>query len=911
MPRPYQAPDDDDGAAALQNPMGVPMVEEVPPPPIPGILGNKKIRLTVLSREETLVSFAPGTRTEFLDSETVSVANTIHTAATTGGRSLAPRHLLDLESGRSVVVSSSPAPQPNRQSDAHGDAILVATRRVAPMSKEDEDFFEEQTRILRDALSGSSPSNLMSAKSDLLCNTEVGPLGSAWRTMLRYIMLCTFDKVNALQLSRALQLQLFFQTSYEAYITAQLIRALDTGKRSSVHKALKLAFRNRNVSRLVLQTINPRYDWIWHTSTAISWNRVFDAIGLLPIIGITAFPATENFPSTRNHALASIFRVVLGQGNWITRVVTGGREGLVTDGPNIAAQNLGAESNGFELANRNQYGTYIGRLKTNEFRCYHRLPTDESLLRTFVDQPAATTVNNGVWHVIRQVAKHWRNTLNEPWGNFAHQRMEQLDPFETLRFHMPVVLSTLASLRGRNRWDSRNLAPMIARLQVLEPQHDTEKARQLIRELKAEYVGPVCGGIHSLMKPFEDWLDAMHEACLRMEEQAVKIFELVATVELGIRLGYDIISNVNWKVPSDRILKAAIRDHILQRGRRNDVPQERIESALLLTTPRDKRTLIELLTKGLGKTKPAQLLLSRVKTLLQRELRRHKLNQAIRSASVGDPLRGKELVRDDWYWLKEPDREASVYIYAGRKRHRRDDHMFLHVNSGYERMVHLSDRQVEISTYIPVAEAISRAKRVLMNIELEYGRTFKYSAFMEFNFIRLQLRRLLVVSQMSCEVLDDARLNVLREVQRSNQAEVQPGELEKGKTYFEYDTNTDEYLPFVCQRLCEPGDPEWALLQRKKIVKAPPQSLLVIGGGPTGLMTAIHCTENVLASGGEIKLYEARDAFDKGGSTFERAQIVRLDARWIEMMRYHLGTTFEDIFTPASGETDSQLGNTL
>jgi hypothetical protein len=78
-----------------------------------------------------------------------------------------------------------------------------------------------------------------------------------------------------------------------------------------------------------------------------------------------------------------------------------------------------------------------------------------------------------------------------------------------------------------------------------------------------------------------------------------------------------------------------------------------------------------------------------------------------------------------------------------------------------------------------------------------------------------------------------------------------------------------------------------------------------------GLIATIHCTENCLISGGEMKLFEARDAFAKGGSTFERAQIVRLDARWIAMLRYHLGTIFEDVYIPASGETDSQLGNTL
>lgn len=67
-----------------------------------------------------------------------------------------------------------------------------------------------------------------------------------------------------------------------------------------------------------------------------------------------------------------------------------------------------------------------------------------------------------------------------------------------------------------------------------------------------------------------------------------------------------------------------------------------------------------------------------------------------------------------------------------------------------------------------------------------------------------------------------------------------------------------------------------------------PQNMMIIGGGPAGLIMAIHCAENVLLSGGIVKLFEARN------SLFERSQIVRLDARWIAMMRYHLGTGFED-----------------
>jgi hypothetical protein len=194
-----------------------------------------------------------------------------------------------------------------------------------------------------------------------------------------------------------------------------------------------------------------------------------------------------------------------------------------------------------------------------------------------------------------------------------------------------------------------------------------------------------------------------------------------------------------------------------------------------------------------------------------------------------------------------------------------------------------------------------------MTIELEYGKTFSYSAFMEFSFLRTALQRLVVVSQMNCEELDNARLNVLREIQRSKQIFLRPEDLIPGNTYYTYDQSTALYMPFVCDEKTSVSKE----FVKAKVVRAPPQSVLVVGGGPAGLITTIHCAEACLATGGLMKLQEARDAFAKGGSTFERAQIVRLDARWISMLRYHLGTIFEDVYIPASGETDAQLGNTL
>ena len=569
------------------------------------------------------------------------------------------------------------------------------------------------------------------------------------------------------------------------------------------------------------------------------------------------------------------------------------------------AQNLAAESNGFETANRNQYGTHVGRLYTNEFRLHHRLPVDESLVRTFVTAPEATMLNNGIVHVLRSLAKHWVNLLGQPWGNFAHQRMEQLDPFETLRFHMPTVLTVISSWRGRNTWDSKHLAPLIQELQALKPMPNADKARALVGELRS-VVWPLCGGISTLVDPLNQWLNVMDQALRQIYDEALEVLELITTVDLGIRLGYDVLSTLDWKVPSKRALKVAIKAYILNTNMEDDrdIPRRAIAAALNLTTPRDKRTLMELLRKGFESSKPAQLLLGRVTTLLQRELRRHALHNTIRRVSVGERLEGA-LVRDDWYWLTLEGKPRSIYIYVGRQRKSATLHTFMHVDSGITEDITLTN--ILIQTYIPVAEAISRAQRVFCQFELEHGRIFSLNALMELSFLRTPMRRLVVISQMNCEALDDARLNVLKEVQRSNPA-LTPDALVPGRTYYEHVPETDTYTPFVHKE----GSPRGPRRRHPNpVYVTPPQNLLVLGGGPSGLMTTIHCCESVLATGGQVKLYEARDAFAKGGSTFERAQIVRLDARWIAMMRYHLGTTFEDIYIPAAGETDAQLGNTL
>ena len=848
------------------------------------IQGKKTVRLSVLP-SSSVSRYGSHTVSKDRDSRALSFA---------------PKRLLDIENGKSILISDQQFLSHKRYLELGADgALIVSAKATAPNAKEDAAFFEERGVSLMDKIHSGDV-------REFSVNNENGILGGAWRGALKRLMLFSFDEVNALRLSRPLQTFLPFATGYEAYIIGQLIEVLDSGRKRDIKYVLNISFQNRNVSRILLRLMAPRYDFLWHLSTQISWNRVFDAWGRLPIVGITSFPPSENFLSTRNHALASIFRVVFGEGNWLTRVVTQGRQGLLTDNPNNVAQNLAAESSGFELANRNQYGNYIGRLKTNEFRIAHRLPQDESIVRTFIGQPQATMLNNGVVHQLRRLSKHWHNMIFQFSGNFAHQREELLNPFETLRFHMPIVLLTLATLRGRSKWDAQVLGPMVGQLQSLKHSWNADTARYLVKELKEKIVIPVSGGVASIVDPFMSWLDAIYQACDLMEIEAKQIYEIVTSVEIGIRLGHDLITQVSWTIPKDNVLKKGILNHI--RGMSTgSISERRIRSALTLIPPRDKRTLIELVKNKLTNTTPAQLLLGRAKTLLQRELRREILNEAIRELSQGEYV--TDVDHDEWYWLEEGEKSAA-YIYdakvTGRALHR-----FIHVDTKFEKFVSLTDDSVKLRAYVPVAEAISRAQKAFMTIELDHLTKYAYAGFMEFEYLRVALRRLVVLSQLTCEELDNARLNVFAEIQRSNQVQVSIKDLVIGKTYYTYDSTKKIYVPFHCAKKYTEGDPDWPILARTKIVAVPPQSMIVIGGGPTGLMTTILCTENVLISGGVMKLYEARDAFTKGGSTFERAQIVRLDSRWIGTLRYHLGTGFEDVFIPASGETASQLGNIL
>ena len=128
------------------------------------------------------------------------------------------------------------------------------------------------------------------------------------------------DNTNALRITRGLQIAIPFLTGYEAYLLDRVAAEFEKYNASPKRRepinlsyALAIAFRNRNVSRTIVQQL-ARYDFLWHQAFQFRYNRWMDAFGQVPWVGFTGFPASENFPSTFKHVIASILRRRLGKG---------------------------------------------------------------------------------------------------------------------------------------------------------------------------------------------------------------------------------------------------------------------------------------------------------------------------------------------------------------------------------------------------------------------------------------------------------------------------------------------------------------------------------------------------------------------------------------------------------------------
>jgi hypothetical protein len=185
------------------------------------------------------------------------------------------------------------------------------------------------------------------------------------------------------------------------------------------------------------------------------------------------------------------------------------------------------------------------------------------------------------------------------------------------------------------------------------------------------------------------------------------------------------------------------------------------------------------------------------------------------------------------YWLIDKDGSKAVYIYEGKKTGEKT-YKFLHRMTRNERFVTFptveesfsSDRIedsfkstsrrgsftdtnsgniVKVYDHIEVAESITRAQKAFMTIELDHGAKFTYNAFMEFNHLRVSMRRLLILSQFYCSELDDARLNILQSVQRAQMTIITVHDLIPGNIYtyvylymyiyfFHWDGLSDRYV---------------------------------------------------------------------------------------------------------------------
>lgn len=314
--------------------------------------------------------------------------------------------------------------------------------------------------------------------------------------------------------------------------------------------------------------------------------------------------------------------------------------------------------------------------------------------------------------------------------------MEQLNPFEVLRFHLPITLNLLANLRGRNVWDMRVLGGYLHRLQQLNPnkikkrasdeendngrvsevQGPCQAARALVQEIKDNVVANVCGGVHSRVEPFQRWLDAIKDAIDVLSREADQVRDILSTVSLGIKLGYQLLKLVDWYVPPQKELADTIVAFIT--GRHTDakypeIPSNTVNTALQKLAPKDERTLIQLVKAGKASTKPADLLIGRACTLLVRELRRKALDERIRELSKGPPVVDPfELEHNKWYWVVI-DGQWYVQLFKGLFG---NEQKWIEVETQVEQM--LSTTAIQVLHYIPVAEAISRAQKAFMVIEV-------------------------------------------------------------------------------------------------------------------------------------------------------------------------------------------------
>jgi hypothetical protein len=710
--------------------------------------------------------------------------------------------------------------------------------------------------------------------------------GKVVNAVVNLLVTVRADRINKHRMRQQLWGALSALGPEEAYLLLQVCESIDD-KDKDFKAAVKAGLASLNVARILAQTIT-EVEYLWHSY------QNFEGQWFKEILG--GFGATENTLTLTPFVRNTIIATVLGSGSAVSRWFSGGRETLLTDSKS-AVTNLQANGN-FEDSAIRVIGAQHGRKVVSHMRQHLRLPTDELVIRAFNATPAATMTNNGQEHVLAVVVRHWTEMLEG--GNFSHQRQEQIDPINAIRILMPAVIVYRANFRGLGRWDSRALSELVGACQALEG-NNIGTARKLLGKLKDAARG-LAGGTPLFFNLFTRWCELISTALDELVRDAAALEalltpEILATIDTGVTFAAQLAEYASSPDVSDAML--------LDLAAAPDTSD--ITATALLSMPlEDATTYRDLLVSPGGKDSDLyQMLLGRVLQLVRRERMRRKLDSLI-AADSQQFVAAAFLKEGATYWVRVSEGEQTRAVYHGLltehgghffKKHTSAGEVLIFMenleaevgvakveegkvyrtldsgsyllctnvdedNAFFREMIYVAPKEAEkrVTADTGLARRLTAAQELWMRVELDYGPRFRLSSFMELEGLRGPLQRLHVVGQLQCRVLDAAKLDALaasREAALSNPATLKP------------------------------------------------ENLLVAGGGPTGMLLAVHAATGIIATGGMVQLFEKRNA------GFERAQVVRLDPRWVHMLRFHCGTGFEDLWVAMPGQSQPFPGSVI
>ena len=142
-------------------------------------------------------------------------------------------------------------------------------------------------------------------------------------------------------------------------------------------------------------------------------------------------------------------------------------------------------------------------------------------------------------------------------------------------------------------------------------------------------------------------------------------------------------------------------------------------------------------------------------------------------------------------------------------------HKFVDMFTAYERWILTTDH-IGIRQYIPVPECITRVQKAYMHIECDHGTKYTLNGLMEFTYLRRSLRNMMVLSQINCEDLDDARFNMLKDIQDSNLTNISIRDLVPGIVHYAFEKN--QFEPHLCDRVYDEDDDVWDKLAQAKLL---------------------------------------------------------------------------------------------